>query len=383
MTHDYAKVQYIPSLATQRKLVYVPPFEDQFEQRYAMPHSANPANTVPVPAERNPDLQSYFFGAMTHSLTLRPYRPIVSCLSCCKGADYKFDLAADAFGPAFAEGEINAGCCSNVVTVKLPNTTLRGEISTACCSLQRRVNLEWQSGENMSYRAMPCITCCGPWRTGFVGTAPGEEEQHNIRFWSNGGGYYTCDMSQCCFPCKLCVSQCQKDCCDCTDEFGYTTWQPPTLEEMRASLLARYSFALRSSFGEIVYDKKGPYDLVGQAASAHKSDVNALGSVRVRQRKNACCKFVLSDPSDSTDISSATGFDLTFRGTFNQNQLDPKDFNLALGYLILNAKFFLDIVAPGSAPHMAAMNTLPGAFFLLQRADVRPNHAIVSGNKMV
>jgi hypothetical protein len=35
------------------------------------------------------------------------------------------------------------------------------------------------------------------------------------------------------------------------------------------------------------------------------------------------------------DLSLSTGFDLSFRGTFNQNVLDPKDFNLALGYLIL------------------------------------------------
>jgi hypothetical protein len=379
MSHDFAKAPYIPSLATHKKLVRVIPFDGEFEVPHTIPSGANPAYVVPVPAEHTYDTQTFFFGAMSHSLTLRPYRPEMGC---CASAAYKFDLAADAFGPSIGNGEISNGCCTNEVTVNLPNMSLRGEINNACCSVQPRINLDWQTGENMSYRHLPPCTICGPWRTGFVGTAPGEEDEYNVRYWDQDGLFITCNMFLCCLPCKMCMFTCGQ-CCNCPDEYGFTTWHPLSLPNLRSKMLNEFAFVLRSSFGEPVYDKESPFALVGVDAGPHKSDVNALGNMRIRMRKDCCCKWIMSDPSDTSDTSASTGLDLTFRGTFNQNQLDSKDFNLALGYLILNTKFYLDSIKQGVIPNMAAMQSLPRAMGLLHMADVRPNHTGIGGNKMV
>lgn len=380
MSLDFAKAPYIPSLATHRKITRVIGLDGEFEVPFKIPCAANPANVVPVPAENTPDLQTFYFGAMSHSLTLRPYRPETGC---CASAAYKFDLAADAFGPSIGNGEISNGCCTNEVTVNLPNMSLRGEINNACCSLQPRINLDWQSGENMSYRMLPPCTLCGPWRTSFVGTAPGEEDEYNIRYWANDGMFITCNMAICCQPCKMCTWSCGQ-CCSCPDEYGFTTWHPLSAENLRAKMESEFAFVLNSSFGEpVFFAEEGPYALVGTRAGPHKSDVNALGNMRIRMRKHCCCQWIMSDPSDSSDTSASTGLDLTFRGTFNQNQLDSKDFNLALGYLILNTKFYLDMIKQGALPNIAAMNKLPGAMNLLHMADVRPNHAGLGGSKMV
>jgi hypothetical protein len=380
MSHDFARAPYIPSLATHKKVVRVMGFDGDFEYPLIEPTNANPANCVPIPAENTHDVQTFFFGAMSHSLTIRPYRPDGGC---CASAAYKFDLATSAFGPVIGNGEISNGCCSNEVHVNLPNTVIRGEISNACCTLQPRINLDWQTGENVSYRHLPACTICGPWRTGFVGTAPGEEEQYQIRYWSAGGSFITCNLFLCCYPCKMSLWTC-KQCCVCPDELGYTTWHPLQIANLRAKLLSEFALVLDSSFGEPVFDNDTPFTAVGIRSTAHKSDVNALGNMRIRQRKSGCCcNWVMMDPSDTTDTSSQTGLDLTFRGTFNQNVLDPKDFNIALGYLILNTKFFLDSIKRGTLPSMAATQTLPRAFGLLHLGDVRPNAAGIGGNKMV
>jgi len=380
MSHDFAKAPYIPSLATHKKIVRVLGFDGQFEVPAIEPCAANRANVVPIPAESTIDTQTFFFGAMSHSLTLRPYRPEGGC---CASAAYKFDLAADAFGPSIGSGEISNGCCTNEVTVNLPNMSLRGEINNGCCSIQPRINLDWQTGENMSLRHFPPCTYCGPWRTGFVGTAPGEEDEYNIRYWSPDGLFIpACSLALCCLPCRMCKVSCLQ-CCDCPDEYGFTTWHPMSLPNLRAKMLSDFALQLHSSFGEPVFDKESPFALVGTVGGPHKSDVNALGNMRIRQRKQCCCNWVMSDPSDTSDTSASTGLDLTFRGTFNQNQLDPKDFNLAFGYLILNTKFYLDMIKQNLMPNLAAMHTLPGAMSLLHMADVRPNAAGIGGNKMV
>lgn len=380
--YSYAKTKYVASLDSARHVSQMLGYDGDIEVAWKLPNAANPAYVAPVPADNHKDLQTFFFGAMSHSLTVRPHNPERGC---CASSAYKFDIATDMFGPAIGTGEISNGCCQNEVSVTLPSGALHGEIRNACCSLQPRINLDWSTGENMSLRMPTGATCCGPFRTGFVGTAPGEEDDHKIRYWDTNGMYLTCNLFLCLLPCRIFCIQMTK-CCVCVDEIGFTTWHPLSLASMRSKLLGEFGFKLRSSFGIPAFELNSENLPIGVNNTEHLSDINALGHQRIRMHKaGCCCNFIMTDPanSKSDDASSYTALDLSFRGTFNQNQLDPKDFNLALGYLILNTKFFLDQVRSGQPASMAAVRSLPGAMSLLHQADVRPNHAGINGNKMV
>ncbi|CUE71330.1 membrane-associated protein, putative [Bodo saltans] len=348
-SHDICRTKYIPSLATvQYKFNAADQVGDNKEKVWNEDLSGHAALRIPVPADHQMDLQTFFFGPMTHTLSLRPRRPPTGCCACTQ--PFVFDLAADLFGPAFATGEISnspcAPCCGHEVTVNLPSGQMKGKISNPICSLQHRKNLEWSTGEVMSYRYMPCSVFCGPWRTGFVGTAPGEEENYQIRFWEYSGQLIECNMTALCLtcfaPCRICcfeLKHCLKSCCE--SEWHYTSWAMRTLVEMRSLLLVNYSYVLRSAFGEPQYSIIGDEIQIDYRHPTFYSDINALGNWRVSAHKNACCKIMMTESADTpNDLSKATAFDLTFRGTFNQNVLDPRDFNLALGFLVMQFYFY-------------------------------------------
>lgn len=381
MSYDYARTKYVTSLDSARYVFQVLGIEGGVETTWKLPNGANPAFVAPVPADQHKDLQTFFFGPMSHSLTLRPIRPEVGC---CASNAFKFEIATEVFGPAVGSGEISNGCCENEITVSLPSGQLKGVMSMPCLSLQPRTNLDWSSGENMSVRGPPfCVCpCLGPFRTGYVGTAPGEEDEHKIRYWSDDGMYIACLPELCTLYCKvLCAQACK--CCECVDEVGYTTWHPQTLKAIRAKLLSEYSFVLNSSFGVPSFELNAENLQIGINNTENLSDVNALGHVRIRMKREMCCKFVSADSSDTSDTAKQTGFDLTFRGTFNQNQLDSRDFNLALAYLIMQSNNYQKMLKNGMIASTAAMYTLPKNMFLLHRADVLPNIAAIHGNKMV
>lgn len=346
---DFARTQYIPSLATVRMTFgeSEQAGDGRFlEKVWDIDRTGHAALRVPVPADSQMDLQTFFFGPMTHSLTLRPKRPVQpGCCDCSQ--PFGFDIANDLFGRPFASGVINQSLCgsSHEVIVALPSGELRGTISDACCTCQPRKNLDWSTGENMSFRYPSSCALCGPWRTGFVGTAPGEEENFQVRYWDVDGQFIDCNMSAlclaCCLPCKICCFE-LRHCCDCHDRLHYTSWHLWSLSEIRDMLLSKYSFALRSAFGEPVYEWLGDDIFVRFVSPSYPTDVNALGNWRASSHKaGCCCKFIMTEGADvPQDLSLATGFDLSFRGTFNQNVLDPKDFNLALGYLVLKSYYY-------------------------------------------
>lgn len=378
--HDFCRTKFIPSLATVNYKFDVADAPDgdrtNLVKLWNEDLSGHAALRIPVPADSQMDLQTFFFGPMTHSLTLRPRRPKTGCCSCT--APFEFDLASDLFSPAFATGEIaNSMCaCSNEVTVNLPTGQLKGNISDACCTFQPRKNLEWSTGDNMSYRLPPCIMCCGPWRTGYVGTGPGEEENHQIRYWDHTGLFVECScqallltccapFKECCFELKHCVKQC------CETEWHFTSWKMWSLLEMRALLLRHYSFVLRSAFGEPTYSLVGDDIEIEFRHPAYYSDINALGNWRVSAHKGGCCKIMMTESSDvPQELAKATAFDLSFRGTFNQNILDPRDFNLALGYLVLT--YFFYVSAQQKSDKVGVAHGLPGWFY---RALMTPRQA--------
>jgi hypothetical protein len=348
---EFARTKYIPSLATVRYTFGQTEGDAKFiEKVWDIERTGHQALRAPVPADQQMDLQTFFFGPMTHSLTLRPRRPLApGCCSCSQ--PFSFEVANDLFSPAFASGVINRSLCatSHEVIVALPGGELRGSISDACCTCQPRRNLEWSTGEVMSYRYPPSCTLCGPWRTGFVGTAPGEEENYQIRYWDVAGKFIECNFSAiclaCCLPCKVCCWEC-KHCCDCDERLHYTSWHMWSLTEIRDMLLSKYSFALMSAFGEPVYEWLGDDIFVRFFNPSYPTDVNALGNWRASAHRVGCCRYIMTEAGDvPQDLSLATGFDLSFRGTFNQNVLDPKDFNLALGYLILMNFFYQSLRA--------------------------------------
>lgn len=342
---DLARTKYIPSLATTRYTFEATTEEGQaiLEKVWNVELSGHPARRMPIPADSQMDLQTFFFGPMSHSLTLRPRRPVRGCCS----NTFAFDIATDAFSPSVGTGNITHSCCAleNEVKVMLPTGPLQGAISRACCTCQPRTELKWSSGEVMGYRYPPSVTCCGPWRTGFVGTAPGEEENFHIRYWDVDGLFVDCNMDSmclaCCAPCKLFCLEC-RHCCRCIERQHFTSWYLWSLTEIRDLLLDKYTFKLRSAFGEPTYQWLGDDLFVHFRNPSHPSDVNALGNWRANSHKvGCCCKFIMTDSGDvPTDLALATGFDLSFRGTFDQNNLDSKDFNLALGYLVLRSFFY-------------------------------------------
>lgn len=366
----------VPTLMNTRYTFRVIGLDTEFDLQWRAPNSANPANVVPVPADAaGGDVQTFIFGPMSHSMTLRPFRPPVGC---CAAPVYTFDLAPGMFGDKFGQGEIENGCCVSDVKVNISGgQILRGEIKRNLCGLQPRTDLTWSTGEVASFRGPPaCGPCCGPWRMGFVGSVPSEEENFQVRYWDAPWMFLDCNIAfmcrQCCAPfCIACGA-----CCQCRDKFGFTTWTPLTLEGVRSHLLSSYGMVLYSSFGQPVFEAGNEFQAVGTRGTQHLSDINALGNYRMTVTKNSCCKFIFMDPSDTHDHSEQMGLDLMFRGTFNQNQLAPQDFNLALGYLILNVKGFLDMTKQGAHPLQAARQ-LPGA---LTMADVRP---VPAGSKMV
>lgn len=339
---DFARTKYIPSLATVRMTFGEQQAGDSkfLEKMWDVDRSGHAALRMPVPADAQMDLQTFFFGPMTHSITLRPKRPPpAGCCSCTQ--PFGFDVANDLFSPPFASGVVNRSLCSNShdVFVGLPSGDLRGTISDACCTCQPRRDLAWASGEVMSNRMPPMCCICGPWRTGYVGTAPGEEENSQVRYWDVNGKYITCSGDAiclaCCLPCKVCCFE-LRHCCDCNERLQYTSWHMWSLTEIRSILLSQYSFALQSAFGEPVYEWLGDDIYVKFISPTFPSDINALGNWRAASQRTACCRYIMTEGGDVPhDLSLATGFDLSFRGTFNQNFLEPKDFNLALGYLIL------------------------------------------------
>jgi hypothetical protein len=242
--------------------------------------------------------------------------------------------------------------------------------------MQQRTNLEWSTGEVMSYRAMPCTVCCGPWRTGFVGTAPGEEENYQIRYWENSGQLVECSMTALCMscfaPCKACCFELKSTCKACCEtEWHFTTWAMRTLVEMRQLLLVNYSYVLRSTFGEPQYKMIGDDIQIEYRHPTFYSDINALGNWRVSGHKTSCCKVQMTESADTpNDLSKATAFDLTFRGTFNQNILDPRDFNLALGFLVM--QFYFYTVPRAQSDKLGLLYSLSGWAF---RARMTPRQA--------
>ncbi|CUE71327.1 Hypothetical protein, putative [Bodo saltans] len=340
---DFARTKYIPSLATTRMTFGASEQAGDgifLEKVWDIDRSGLASLRIPVPADSQMDLQTFFFGPMTHSLTLRPKRPIVpGCCAC--SYPIGFDIANDLFSPPFATGVVNRSLCSNTheVFVGLPSGEMRGTISDACCTCQPARNLQWASGEVMGNRLPPMCVMCGPWRSGYIGTAPGEEENYQVRYWDVNGGYYDCNLNALCLacflPCKMCCFEC-RHCCDCHERLHYTSWHLWSLTEIRAILLSQYSFALHSAFGEPTYEWLGDDIYVRYMSQTNPSDINALGNWRASSHRTGCCRYIMTEGADvPQDLSLATGFDLSFRGTFNQNVLDPKDFNLALGYLIL------------------------------------------------
>lgn len=377
---DMCRTQYVPSLATVHyKCVAELPGEGKdLVKVWNEELSGHAALRIPVPADHQMDLQTFFFGPMTHTLSLRPRRPPVGCCSCTQ--PFVFDLAGDLFGPAFATGEVSnspcAHCCGRDVTVKLPSGQLTGKISTPICGFQHRTNLEWSSGEVMSYRFVPCVPCCGPWRTGYVGTAPGEEENYQIRYWEYQGQLVECNFTALCLsfcgPLRMCCFACKAECKECCqEEWHYTSWAMWSLVEMRRLLLVNYSFILRSAFGEPQYSFIGDEVQIDYKHPSFYSDVNALGNWRMSAHKGSCCKIMMTESADTpNDLSKASAFDLTFRGTFNQNVLDPRDFNLALGYLVMQFYFYTE---PRSRTEkLGLLYSLWGNFY---RAHMTPRQA--------
>ncbi len=331
----------------------------------------NPHNVVDVPAAKIPDVQTLLFGAFSHSLSVRPHPP-PSCGGCgCQPKVFNFDLAADMFGPSVGSGSVTkGGCCDgkSTVVVNLNNVlgdqALRADMDYAWCNMQPRYDLTWSTGETVSYRGFPrCGMCCctSQYRVGFVAHVdPARPDLFRYVGLDSFGVAFMSAQPSCCsyLPLGPCCCQCSGD-----NKGFFTSWMPMTLSQLRSNLLQRYAFGLKSEFDDeprVVAVGNG-MAIAGTTTDPtvvfeHRSDVNALGNVRLVEVPGSCCQpATIADPTTTADPTELTSFDITFRGALNQNQISDSEFKLVLGYLIMRAHTFGDLVATDGLPVVEAL----------------------------
>lgn len=336
----------------------------------------NRANVVDVPATRFPDVQSFLFGKFTHSVSLRPHPP-QSCGRCrCQPNVFNFDLAANMFGAPVGSGSVTQGGCCEKSTVivnissggasaesRLGDQVLRAEMDFSSCNMQPHYDLTWNTGETVSFRGLPrCgLCCCGNYyRVGYV--AHVDPAQPNTFRYVGLDSFGVHLLSRQPEGCCSCLPSCFS-CCG-GDKKGYlTSWSPMSLNQLRNNLLQTYAFGLKSEFddGSKLVAVENGLAIAGTNADPnfvyeHRSDVNALGNVRLVEVPGGCCQPpTIADPATTTDPTELTSFDLTFRGALNQNQISDSEFKLVLGYLIMKAHTFGDLMSADGLPATEAL----------------------------